>query len=255
MRELGLFGSLVPAEYGGLGCDVTTYARIIEELCRGWMSLAGVINSHTMAALIVLHHGTEEQRRRLPAALRQRSRRAAGSASPSRTPAPTSRRSAPRRVARRRSLSAERQQDVHHQRPRGPRLRAAGDHRQPRAAAPPRHVVLHRREGPPGLPGREVAGQARLQGRRHGGAALRGLPGAGGEPGRRRRGPRLRSGHERAGGRPHQHRRPLRRRGAGRLRGRAGPRARERRRPRRRRWPTSPPGWRRPGSSPTGPPA
>src|SRR4029453_12919271 len=38
---------------------------VIEELCRGWMSLAGVINSHTMAALIVLHHGTEEQRRRL----------------------------------------------------------------------------------------------------------------------------------------------------------------------------------------------
>src|SRR5262245_19123852 len=64
MRALGLFGALVPHEYGGLGCDVTTYARIIEELCRGWMSLAGVVNSHTMAALIVLHHGTEEQRRR-----------------------------------------------------------------------------------------------------------------------------------------------------------------------------------------------
>jgi alkylation response protein AidB-like acyl-CoA dehydrogenase len=65
MRELGLFGALVPAAYGGLGVDVTTYARIIEELCRGWMSLAGVINSHTMAALIVLHHGTDEQRARL----------------------------------------------------------------------------------------------------------------------------------------------------------------------------------------------
>jgi alkylation response protein AidB-like acyl-CoA dehydrogenase len=64
MRELGLFGALVPATYGGLGLPVTTYARIIEELCRGWMSLAGVINSHTMAALIVLHHGTEEQRAR-----------------------------------------------------------------------------------------------------------------------------------------------------------------------------------------------
>jgi alkylation response protein AidB-like acyl-CoA dehydrogenase len=64
MRELGLFGSLVPAEYGGLGLDVTTYARVIEELCRGWMSLAGVINSHTMAALIVLNHGTEAQRQR-----------------------------------------------------------------------------------------------------------------------------------------------------------------------------------------------
>src|SRR5215467_4498080 len=65
MRALGLFGALVPREYGGLGLDVTTYARVIEELCRGWMSLAGVINSHTMAALIVLHHGTEEQRARL----------------------------------------------------------------------------------------------------------------------------------------------------------------------------------------------
>jgi alkylation response protein AidB-like acyl-CoA dehydrogenase len=65
MRELGLFGALVPAAYGGLGLDVTTYARVIEEICRGWMSLAGVLNSHTMAALIVLHHGTDEQRARL----------------------------------------------------------------------------------------------------------------------------------------------------------------------------------------------
>jgi len=65
MKRLGLFGALVPADYGGLGLDVTTYARVIEELCRGFMSLAGVINSHTMAALIVLHHGTEEQRLRL----------------------------------------------------------------------------------------------------------------------------------------------------------------------------------------------
>jgi alkylation response protein AidB-like acyl-CoA dehydrogenase len=65
MRELGLFGALVPMEHGGLGLDVTTYARIIEEICRGFMSLAGVLNSHTMAALIVLHHGTDEQRRRL----------------------------------------------------------------------------------------------------------------------------------------------------------------------------------------------
>jgi alkylation response protein AidB-like acyl-CoA dehydrogenase len=64
MRELGLFGALVPAAHGGLGLDVSTYARVIEELCRGFMSLAGVINSHTMAALIVLDHGTDEQRRR-----------------------------------------------------------------------------------------------------------------------------------------------------------------------------------------------
>src|SRR6202162_1364830 len=65
MRDMGLFGALVPEPYGGLGLDVATYARVIEEICRGFMSLAGVINSHTMAALIVLHHGTEEQKRRL----------------------------------------------------------------------------------------------------------------------------------------------------------------------------------------------
>ena len=65
MKALGLFGALVPKDFGGLGIDVATYARVIEELCRGWMSLAGVINSHTMAALIVLQHGTHEQRVRL----------------------------------------------------------------------------------------------------------------------------------------------------------------------------------------------
>jgi alkylation response protein AidB-like acyl-CoA dehydrogenase len=64
MRELGLLGALVPVEYGGLGLDVTTYARLVEELCRGFMSLAGVLNSHMMAALIVLHHGTDDQKRR-----------------------------------------------------------------------------------------------------------------------------------------------------------------------------------------------
>jgi alkylation response protein AidB-like acyl-CoA dehydrogenase len=65
MRELGLFGALVPPEYGGLGLGITTYAQVVEELCRGFMSLAGVVNSHTMAALIVLHHGTDEQKHRL----------------------------------------------------------------------------------------------------------------------------------------------------------------------------------------------
>jgi alkylation response protein AidB-like acyl-CoA dehydrogenase len=64
MQEMGLFGALVPVTYGGLGLDVSTYAKLIEEICRGWMSLAGVLNSHTMAALIVLRHGTEEQRGR-----------------------------------------------------------------------------------------------------------------------------------------------------------------------------------------------
>jgi alkylation response protein AidB-like acyl-CoA dehydrogenase len=46
MRELGLFGATIPSGYGGLGLSFTTYARVMEELSRGWMSLAGVVNSH-----------------------------------------------------------------------------------------------------------------------------------------------------------------------------------------------------------------
>jgi alkylation response protein AidB-like acyl-CoA dehydrogenase len=64
MRELGLFGATIPAEYGGLGLSFVSYARLMTELSRGWMSLAGVINSHLIMAYIITHHGTEEQRKR-----------------------------------------------------------------------------------------------------------------------------------------------------------------------------------------------
>ncbi|MFN8543421.1 MAG: acyl-CoA dehydrogenase family protein [Candidatus Binatia bacterium] len=62
MRELGLFGATIPVEYGGLGLDYSTYARIVEEICRGWMSLSGVLNTHLMFAFHVAHHGTPEQK-------------------------------------------------------------------------------------------------------------------------------------------------------------------------------------------------
>ncbi len=68
MRALGLFGVTIPEEYGGLGLDLLTYIGIIEELAYGWMSLTGIVNTHTMAATMILTHGTEEQKRRwLPA--------------------------------------------------------------------------------------------------------------------------------------------------------------------------------------------
>jgi len=63
MRQLGLFGATIPAEFGGLGLSFTTYARVMEELSRGWMSLAGVINSHLIMAFVITHHGTNEQKR------------------------------------------------------------------------------------------------------------------------------------------------------------------------------------------------
>ncbi|MFQ5830659.1 MAG: acyl-CoA dehydrogenase family protein [Candidatus Methylomirabilia bacterium] len=71
LKELGLFGATIPQEYGGLGLDYTTCAMIVEEICRGWMSVSGVLNSHLIMAYIVTHFGTEEQRRRfLPAMAR-----------------------------------------------------------------------------------------------------------------------------------------------------------------------------------------
>ncbi len=64
MRELGLFGVTIPEAYGGLGLDLLTYIGVIEELSYGWMSLTGIVNTHTMAATLILTHGDEEQKRR-----------------------------------------------------------------------------------------------------------------------------------------------------------------------------------------------
>src|SRR3954464_8291883 len=65
MREMGLFGCTIPTEYGGLGLDIVTYARIVEEVSAGWMSLTGVINTHTIAATLIKLHGTEDMKQRL----------------------------------------------------------------------------------------------------------------------------------------------------------------------------------------------
>ncbi|MEE9285825.1 MAG: acyl-CoA dehydrogenase family protein [Dehalococcoidia bacterium] len=71
MKELGLFGCTIDEEYGGMGLDYTTYAMIIEEICKGWMSIAGVINSHLIMAYIVQSSGTEDMKRAyLPAMAR-----------------------------------------------------------------------------------------------------------------------------------------------------------------------------------------
>ena len=64
MAELGLFGIAVPEEYGGLGLDHATFAMIFEELAKGWMSITGVLGTHSVMAYVVSHFGTEEQKRR-----------------------------------------------------------------------------------------------------------------------------------------------------------------------------------------------
>ena len=64
MRTLGLFGVTIPEAYGGLGLDLLTYIGIIEELAAGWMSLTGIVNTHTMAATLIMHHGSDAQKQR-----------------------------------------------------------------------------------------------------------------------------------------------------------------------------------------------
>ncbi len=64
MADFGLFGATIPSEYGGLELDNMTYARVIEELSRGWMSLAGIINSHLICAKLISKFGSEEQKQR-----------------------------------------------------------------------------------------------------------------------------------------------------------------------------------------------
>jgi len=61
MRELGLFGITIPEAYGGLGLDLLTYIGVVEELAYGWMSLSGIVNTHTIAAHLIVHHGTDAQ--------------------------------------------------------------------------------------------------------------------------------------------------------------------------------------------------
>jgi alkylation response protein AidB-like acyl-CoA dehydrogenase len=65
LAAFGLFGALIPPAHGGLGLDVTTYARLVEELAAGWMSLTGVLNTHLIVATLIRVHGSEDQVRRL----------------------------------------------------------------------------------------------------------------------------------------------------------------------------------------------
>jgi alkylation response protein AidB-like acyl-CoA dehydrogenase len=62
LKELGLFGLMIPEEYGGLGESLLTYALAVEEIARGWMSVSGIINTHFIVAWMLLQHGTEEQK-------------------------------------------------------------------------------------------------------------------------------------------------------------------------------------------------
>lgn len=64
LKEMGLFGITIPEEYGGLDLDPVSFALVFEELSRGWMGIAGILGSHSLACRMIAMHGTDEQKRR-----------------------------------------------------------------------------------------------------------------------------------------------------------------------------------------------
>lgn len=64
LKELGVFGLTIPEEFGGLGESLLTYALVVEEIARGWMSVSGVINTHFIVAYMLMKHGTDEQKQK-----------------------------------------------------------------------------------------------------------------------------------------------------------------------------------------------
>ena len=64
MAELGYFGLIFPAEYGGMGLDTVSMAIVTEELSRGWLSVGSVMTRMIITGTLILAHGTEEQKRR-----------------------------------------------------------------------------------------------------------------------------------------------------------------------------------------------
>jgi len=64
MKRMGLFGLVVPEEYGGLDVDTVSFALTFEEISRGWMGVAGILGSHSVSCWMLAHHGTEEQKRK-----------------------------------------------------------------------------------------------------------------------------------------------------------------------------------------------
>jgi acyl-CoA dehydrogenase family protein 9 len=69
MKQLGLFGMSIPAEYGGGGLSTSAYARVIQEVASFDSSLAVTLGAHQSIGLrALIAFGTEEQKRRhLPA--------------------------------------------------------------------------------------------------------------------------------------------------------------------------------------------
>src|ERR1700759_2491185 len=64
MKEMGIYGLVIPAPWGEAPVSMPCYALVTAELARGWMSLAGAMGGHTVVAKLLLAFGTREQQDR-----------------------------------------------------------------------------------------------------------------------------------------------------------------------------------------------
>ncbi len=64
MKKMGLFGMTIPEEFGGAGADFVSFTLMFEEIARGWMGVAGILGSHSLACWMLARHGTGEQKAR-----------------------------------------------------------------------------------------------------------------------------------------------------------------------------------------------
>src|SRR3954452_14934413 len=60
MKALGVYGLVVPEEYGGVAVSTACFVSVTEELARGWMSLAGAMGGHSVVASLIARFGTDE---------------------------------------------------------------------------------------------------------------------------------------------------------------------------------------------------
>ena len=137
MKEMGLFGITVPEEYGGLDLDPVSFALVFEEIARGWMGIAGILGSHSLACRLIAMHGTEEQKQKYLPEL------ATGAAPHRHRPDRARRRHRSaghphHGPARRRPLRRQRREDVDHQRPLRQPAAGAGQDRPDRDRPPTR---------------------------------------------------------------------------------------------------------------------
>jgi acyl-CoA dehydrogenase family member 9 len=65
LRQFGLFGLVIPEEYGGLGLSATAYSRVLQEVCRFDASTAVTVGAHSSIGMRgLLLFGTREQKQR-----------------------------------------------------------------------------------------------------------------------------------------------------------------------------------------------